>query len=249
MKLRLGIFVLPFLVLMQSFAWAEMLVVGVSTGYPPYYYKSNGKLTGFCVEVVNAVAKSIDLEIEYKEYPWMRLMHSAQQGEVDAIMPLFRTKEREAYLHFENLELAYETNYFFTTNDFTGSYEGRFENLLAYRIGVVVDYSYGHLFDSFEFSEKEITLNDTHLIEMFKHQRFDVGVGSRSVVLYFAEEAGVAKSIKFLAPPISNEKLYLGFARQGNNYALTEQFGEALQKYTHTTQYFQLAKKYGVTGL
>ncbi len=249
MKIRLSILTLLFLASMQTLAWAKVVVVGVSTGYPPYYYKQYGSFTGFCVEVVNAVAESIDVEIKYKEYPWKRLIHSAQQGDVDAVMPLFRTQKREDFLYFDNMELAYETNHFFAATDFTGSYKGRLENLLPYRIGVVVDYSYGSFFDSFEFPAKEVTLNDAHLVEMFKHQRYDVGVGSRSVVLYFAEKIDVAKKIKFLSPPISKEKLYLSFTKKGNNYDLAEQFAEALHNYTQTKEYSQLAKKYSIIGL
>lgn len=249
MKLRLGIFLFCFFSLSQTLVWAEGIVVGVSTGYPPYYYKEDGKFTGFCVEVVNGVAESIDLKIEYREYPWKRLMHSAQQGEVDAIMPLFRTAERESFLLFDKMGLAYETNHFFAANSFDGSYQGRLENLSSYRIGVVADYSYGKQFDSFNFPSVETTQNETHLIEMFRHKRYDVGVGSRSVILFFVERAGLSGEVQFLEPPLSRETLFLAFTRKGEKHTLAAQFAAAMQKFIGSKKYSELAGKYGVIGL
>ena len=235
-------------VAVHTHAWSEALVVGISEGYPPYYYKQNGKITGVCVEVIDAVAREIGIEVVYKEFPWKRLMLSAEKGEVDAIMPLFKTEEREKYLKFNGLELASETNHFFTTDDSAVSYEGHFEELSQFRIGVVSEYSYGERFDSFEFQNKVITLSDKHLIEMFMYNRFDVGVGNRYVVHYYADMAGIAQNVKFLDPPIAREMLYLGFAKKGNHYSLAEKFAENLQAFKATTEYHVLVEKFGMSG-
>lgn len=248
MKLFIRTLILLFcLFTFKAPAFATVIVVGISSGYPPYYYEENGKLTGACVDMVNAVARRMDIEVTYKVYPWKRLILNAKKGDVDAIMPLFRTMEREEYLIFNGLELAHETNHFFTADVGSLSYTGNLEDLTSFRIGVVAEYSYGNTFDRFEFPQKVITLDDKHLIEMFMHNRFDIGVGNRYVVRYYADQLGISRTIKFLDPPITEEMLYLGFTRKGNYHDLAQKFGEALQAYKTTIEYRKMSEKYGMT--
>lgn len=229
-------------------ATTSSFVVGVSGGYPPYYYEKDGVLTGFCIDLVDAIALEMGLEVTYKSYPWKRLLISAEKGEVDAIMPLFRTEEREEYLIFKGLELAYETNHLFISTDSPVSYRGTLKEIASARIGVVSGYSYGNVFDSFQFPHKIITLNDKHLIEMFTYDRFDIGVGNRYVIGYYANMEGVADTLKFLDPPITKEPLYIGFARLRNHAHLAGGFAKTLQDFKTTAEYRELIDKYYMTG-
>lgn len=227
---------------------AAMLVVGISNGYPPYYYQNNGELAGACIDIINSVAQEMGIKVTYKVYPWKRLILSAKKGDVDAIMPLFRTTERDSFLKFDGLELVYEVNQFFTKAGSFKSYSGTFDDMESFRIGVVAEYSYGKRFDSFDFPKKIITLDDKHLIEMFVYDRFDFGVGNKYVVRYYAELAGVAQSVTFIDPPITKEMLYLGFSKQGKQFDLAEKFAKTLQAFKRTVEYRELIDKYGMSG-
>lgn len=245
--IRTIVFVLSLLTVSTT-VQAETLLVGISTGYPPYYYKDNKVLTGFCIETINAVARKINIEISYKVYPWKRLILSAQKGDVDAIMPLFKTEEREKYLIFKGLEVAHEINHFFTVAGSPIAFNGKLDDFKSYRIGVVDAYSYGEKFDTFDFPKKKITRDDQHLIEMFMHNRFDIGVGNRSVVQYYAGLSGITQSIQFLDPPIISEILYVGFVKQQNKIGLAQKFAKSLQMFRTTAAYQQLMDKYGIIG-
>jgi len=71
------------------------LLIGTGVGYPPYYFVKNNKSTGLCVEVINRTAHSLGMGVIYKHYPWKRMLYSGKVGLVDAVMPLFKTPERE----------------------------------------------------------------------------------------------------------------------------------------------------------
>ncbi|BHH82481.1 substrate-binding periplasmic protein [Desulforhopalus sp. 52FAK] len=225
---------------------AETLVVGISIGYPPYYYEDEGTLTGFCIETINAVADAIGVDVEYEVYPWKRLIANAQKGDIDAIMPLFKTEQREKYLIFEGLELAPETNHFFTSTESDISFTGNLEDFKQYQIGVVDLYSYGTIFDHFEFPKKQVTRSDKHLIDMFTHHRFDIGVGNRYVVQHYAKLRKIEHTIKFLDPPITKETLYLGVVKARNENNRAEKLAKALQTYKTTPAYRDLIGKYGI---
>lgn len=235
-----------FLLITHTSSLAESRIIGISTGYPPYYYEKDGVLTGFCIEMVNAVAEQLGIEIKYEVFPWMRLIRSARKGHVDAIMPLFRTEERTAFLIFDDLELAPETNNFFAAKTSSISYNQDLEELQPYRIGVVEGYSYGSVFDNFSFHRKEETKNDKHLVEMFIHNRFDVGIGNKFVVLHYAKLLAKENTIHFFEPPITSETLYMGVVRNEANKEFALSFAKTLKSFKASPSYRQLVKKYGI---
>lgn len=231
-----------------TFSWGtgKEITVGVSTGYPPYYYEHNGELVGVCIDLVNNVAQTLDLKITYKQYPWKRLLYNAQNGHIDAVMPLFRTAERDTFLYMENLDLVDEENSLFTWKNNKIKFDGSFENIQSYKIGVVTGYSYGEKFDRYVNFNKVVTQNDKHLVEMFKHKRFDVGIGSQDVVMFNAKKENIADQIKFLEPHITKDPLYIGFSRVKGLEDLSRQFSAALNRLKSTKEYQVILENNGM---
>ena len=232
-----------------TMTWAanDEITVGVSTGYPPYYYEQKGELVGVCIDLVDSVAQSLGLKITYKQFPWERMLFNAQQGHVDAIMPLFRTEERDSFLYFDNLSLVDEKNSFFTWKENKVQFDGNFETMKPYKVGVVTGYSYGENFDTYSSFTKVTTQNDKHLVEMFKHRRFDVGIGSRDVVMFNAKRENISGQIQFLEPPITKDPLYIGFSKVKGHEGLSKRFSVELQRFKLTEEYHAILEKYGIT--
>lgn len=68
--------------------------------YPYTYVDPNGKAMGTDVELLQAAAKQIGLEIRFLPLPWKRVLQVLETGEVHLAMPLFLTPERERYAQF-----------------------------------------------------------------------------------------------------------------------------------------------------
>jgi len=67
------IFLLLALMLLQ--VRAQVLRVAVPTeNYPPFYYQKNGTVSGFSIEVLQAVAAEMALTLEWHHLPWNRMM-------------------------------------------------------------------------------------------------------------------------------------------------------------------------------
>ncbi len=224
---------------------AETIIVGLSTGYPPYYYKENGEFTGICVDIVKKVAGIMGLEIQFREYPWKRLLTTAEKGQIDMIMPLYRTVKREKYLYFDNLEIARETNSFFVKRGSNIKFDGNFNTLREHKLGVIAEYSYGKNFDSYTGFNTVVTQNEQHLMDMFQHARFEVGIGNERVILYYAKQHNLADQLEFLKPHVTDDMLYLGFAKKRENGELHINFSAALQEFKQTKAYQDLLSSYG----
>lgn len=223
---------------------AGELIVGTSTGYPPYYYLEDRVLTGACVEIIRHTAHALGLTAIFKQYPWKRMLHSGKTGRVDAIMPLFKTAEREKFLIFPDTALALEENHFFTRRATPVHFSGRLTDITPHPVGVVTGYSYGNAFDTATYLDKVIARNDLNLLQMFKYRRFAVGVGNRHVVRYFADKAGGIHDLVFLEPPLTRAPLYIAFSRQKGHAQLATEFAQALRDFKTTQPYRDLLKHY-----
>lgn len=78
------------------------LVVGVNLPYPPNEYKdSDGKIVGFNVDLVNAVAATLGLTADYRESDFAKIIPAIEGGTYNVGMSSFTdTKEREKTVDF-----------------------------------------------------------------------------------------------------------------------------------------------------
>ncbi len=78
------------------------LVVGVNIPYTPNEFKdTSGKIVGFDVDLMNAVAATLGLTAEYREADFAKIIPSIQGGTFNVGMSSFTdTKEREATVDF-----------------------------------------------------------------------------------------------------------------------------------------------------
>lgn len=77
------------------------VVVGTEIDYPPYsFVDGSGHATGFNVDVVQAIADVMDLDIEVRIGPWGEIRQALEQGEIDAIAGMFYSIERDRLVDF-----------------------------------------------------------------------------------------------------------------------------------------------------
>lgn len=78
---------------------AEKIRVRV-TQFAPNYFLQNGQWTGLDVQLAEAVVKEAGFLPEFIDLPWSRALAYMQSGELDMMMNLTRTPDREAYMAF-----------------------------------------------------------------------------------------------------------------------------------------------------
>ena len=236
------------LVASSSHADMKQLKIGISTGYPPFYfYTEDNEPTGICIDVVNQIGRQLGISITYTTYPWRRMLLSGKHGSVDAIMPLFRTPEREQFLFFPQTGLIDEDNRFFTAASGDSSYTGDLEDVTDKKIVVRDGYSYGPEFDHTQFKNKVIVQETEQLIRMVQSGRVDLGIGNSKVITYTAQKINAIDDIRFLSPPVTVEALFIGFSKETTAPDFVEHFDRLLRKFKETDAYQQIVTSY--TGM
>ncbi len=120
-------------------------VVRVGTGDWVPYVEQRRPDAGALGRLVSAVFAEAGYRVEYVFYPWDRNVLLLQQGELDAIMPYSCSPMRLDYGLCSEPLVEGEIVLFHRT-DLVFDWRG-YDDLLPYRIGVNLGYSYGPTFD------------------------------------------------------------------------------------------------------
>ncbi|MBF0549901.1 MAG: amino acid ABC transporter substrate-binding protein [Deltaproteobacteria bacterium] len=125
------------------------LKVGWEPAAPYQYLDSKGHLTGLDIELFSAIAKKVNVKLEFKKILWKKLLSEVEQGTMDIALSATKTAEREKFAFFsdpyrkEVIVLFVrrgesEKYHFKTLNDLVGS---------KFRLGVTSGNFYGKSFD------------------------------------------------------------------------------------------------------
>jgi signal transduction histidine kinase/ABC-type amino acid transport substrate-binding protein len=79
--------------------------------------KSKAKLTGFSIELLNLIAKKLNLKFKYIYFnSWKRLLNSAKKGNIDIVFLAQKTASRLKYLYFTDTILTQQNRLITTLN-------------------------------------------------------------------------------------------------------------------------------------
>ncbi|MEH6358585.1 MAG: PAS domain S-box protein [Pseudomonadales bacterium] len=103
-KLLFLLLALPLSVLLRAQdAGQERLSVSAEFDYPPYsVVDENGAVTGFSVELLNAIAKEEGLNLGWKVGDWGETLEALESGETDLVPVMAITEERKAKVTFSD---------------------------------------------------------------------------------------------------------------------------------------------------
>lgn len=115
---------------------AKKLIVGTSADYEPFeYLDQDGNFTGFDIELMEEIARRLDMELEWQDIAFDGLIGSLQSGKIDAIIAaMSATPERQVQVDF--------TKPYFIGADAiivaagSGIVINRNEDMAGYRVGV-----------------------------------------------------------------------------------------------------------------
>lgn len=157
-------------------AWgkdAQTLIVGTSSDNPPYEFNNGGKLSGFDIEVMQAIANELGYQIVFKDLEFPSLIPAIKTGKLDlAIANISPTEERRQNVGFsdiyyrESLALVYLPN---TTPP---------DNLKGLKVGVQFGSSYQQALEKKQATQDNFSIaarsSLVTLIEDLQHHRIDV---------------------------------------------------------------------------
>lgn len=91
--------------LVLCFAWvspvyAQTLVCGLATGFPPYQFQEQDRPAGFDVEVIRLIAKRTGLDIQLRQDKWDDVINFLRFGKIDCVIGMEINPLRTRYFDF-----------------------------------------------------------------------------------------------------------------------------------------------------
>nr|MDA3950215.1 transporter substrate-binding domain-containing protein [Spirochaeta sp.] len=80
---------------------SRAIIVGGDHNYPPFeFINEAGEPDGFNVELVRAIARELDLTVEFHLGPWPQVLGMLERGEIDLVQGMMYSTERDRRFDF-----------------------------------------------------------------------------------------------------------------------------------------------------
>ena len=217
-------------------AAADRTITLVADQWCPYTCGAHMENRGILVERATKALELANIRVEYLEMPWSRAIHEVRNGTYDGLVGTGRLETPD--FHFPETPIATVRHQFYTLPTSNWTFQG-LESLESVLLGVIQDYSYGQLYDSYiepnhKDPERIVTLRGDdvlgRLIELLRLGRIDVLVAEEGVIGDFFGSRTQPNPLR-PAGLASREDLYVAFSpRLPNGQTLAQTFGQRLQE-------------------
>lgn len=129
-----NIIILFFILLIPNYSYSKEIKV-VTSDFPPYSFKKNGKQVGYITEVVKILLKDVNKNISITEFPYKRAIINTLNKPDTVIYPLIKTKDNEHLFHWIG-KISHQQVYFYKNKNIDDIQISSLEDLKQYRIGV-----------------------------------------------------------------------------------------------------------------
>lgn len=198
-------------------------VIGVARNLPPYsFLDENGKVIGYSVDITQAIAQVMQLDIEVRIAPFGELRQDLKNGKIDA-MPMYYSDYRKKIVDFTS---SYSTihNAIFIRKD-SPAIETE-EELQGKKIIVISgDIMHDYVIEN-DLTNKLVTVSmETEALELLASGKHDCALMAQLPGLYYVKKLGIA-SIKTTGPLMVPSKIC--YALKKGNTKLNNLLSEGL---------------------
>ncbi len=240
-KVLFKIVVLLMMVFGAAGAYAKekgnVLYVGTNAEFQPFEYLENGKIVGFDVELMEAIAKELGKEVEWKNISFDGLLPALQSKKLDVIIAgMSATEERKKFVNFSNS--YYVSNQMILVNKAKPTVKS-FDELSGHDVGVVLGYT-GDIAVSEIAGVKVHRYNGTgEAIMALKAGKVDAVVLDSEPAKNYAKQN---PELALINTDVAKEEYAIAVGK--DNKALADDINKALEVLNENGTYDKLMKKY-----
>lgn len=225
----------------------QSIRIGGAANYTPVSYVLGNQLTGVGPELAAELAKDIGRPHTTMHAPsWARTLRRHEEGHIDMLAGLYRTKSREEHMIFIG-PFMQEKTLLVIRRDQPITYR-HWEDLKPYRGVSVIDDSHGDTFD--KFARTDLAMIFVHSQEvafkMLLAARVDYLVVGQNTPL--RERIGDSDIVLVHPKPIASQGIYMTVSRKSPCAPLAGDLGQALEKALVGGRAVALSDRFTSTG-
>lgn len=227
-----------------SFLWGEEIVAAMSN-WPPRKIIEGKEVTGIDADILREVAKRMNMKIKFKKCPWKRCQILIKGGEVDFITSIFKTAEREVFLHFIDPPYATKVTYPFYIRANSKVLIQKYEDLYKYKIGDVRGALSFPRYNKDTKIERHIVTYDKQLPKILIHKRIDAFIGQESQIDYIIKSGGYINITKSPYKNVSETSpSYMALSKNSKHVKLIPQFSKVMKQLIDEGKIEEIMGKY-----
>ena len=236
---------LSFFVIFPNSAKSENLEVRITADtWPPFRMIKDNKYVGIDYDILNEVAKRMNLQLTIKQQPWSRGLASMQLGQVDIMSGLAKTEKRALFLNYTSPSYFKCSTVFYVKKGDAKLIQN-YEDLQQYNIGYVSNSAYFKKFDTDKNLKKYPVTNEEQLIKMLIFNRFKVIIGTDCQADYDISRLGFNEQIeKAIFKPNNSVHLYIGISKKSKLINKQDQINKVIKDIIEEGLVQEYSKKY-----
>ncbi|MGF6905951.1 basic amino acid ABC transporter substrate-binding protein [Fusobacterium sp. PH5-44] len=215
----------------------EVWYVGTNPEFQPFEYMENGKIVGFDVELIEAIAALNDKKIEWKSMAFDGLLPALQSKKLDVIIAgMTATDERKKFVNFS--ETYFESNQMILVNQENTTIDS-FDKLSGNNVGVVLGYT-GDIAVSAVEGVKVTRYNGaSEAIIALKAKKVEAVVMDSEPAKQYAKQNS---ELKVINTDVAKEQYAIAIGKDNNE--LVEIINQGLKTLKENGTYDKLIEKY-----
>ncbi len=172
----------------SSTALAEKLVIGMATAFKPYNYSEKKQWIGIDVEIIEEVFRRLGINVEFREYPWARVLLMAEVGKIDGILSVY-CNDRHFFLENTN-EPSYSVKISFFSLKTNNLNIIGLDDFNGKTVGVIRGNYYGKYLVDYEKIKMFKSVDVKMLLRQLYKKRIDFALHEVGPFLYYSKELG-----------------------------------------------------------
>ncbi|HEU6437263.1 MAG TPA: transporter substrate-binding domain-containing protein [Nitratidesulfovibrio sp.] len=217
---------------------------------PPWSYLHDGQPYGAAVDVARTVLRHMGREVEFITMPFNRGLALLRQGKLDAVLAVYRTPEREQFLHYTTVPLYDEDVLLMAHPDdhsLAADTSGTARDAALYGekpLALALGYSYGPTLDAI-FARKGLVRTRTVYslqegVEALLRREVAAVPGAESTLKAVLDRLAPGRKPVLLRPPFDYVSAYLAFASSDANASLAAEFDSMLGRMRASGEYTRI---------
>ena len=217
-----------------------------SESWTPYIYQEQGTLKGLDYEAAQVVLQRLGVDVEWQLLPWKRCLAALEQGQVDAILDIFRTPAREVSIIYPDEPMSQIEFVLFYATARPYPYR-QLADLQGLKVGVSAGYWYANQgFRESDLFTREPAPSHTANFGKLVRDRVDLVINDRRGGTFLLQQLGLEGKISHHNQVISRDYLYLGLKRRDGMEAFAQRFSDELRRFKSEPAYAALSARYSL---
>lgn len=219
---------------------------------PPYSMRDEkGEITGFYVDLIEAILVKMDCKIKLVEMPWARALLDLEAGRIDVLPGALKTAERQHFALFSD-PINYSPNVLFMKKTAINKFKLKNLSDIAqsnFRLGIQVNIAYGAEFDELikkpAFQKNLTTVYERNsgwkMIEINRIDGLIADVASGTLELKLLHLENTISNTNLI---VSTSPAFFAFSKKTINQDFIEEFNQQLNLMMNNGSYAKIHEKH-----